>query len=170
MMQNWDMICFSLGSNLGDRLGYLQKAFISLSEVFGTPLLISSVYETDGWGVEDHPAYLNAAICFNTLMSPEEVLEKILTVEKEYGRIRTAGVIAPRTLDIDLLFYDDIMLKKENLIIPHPLLKYRKFVLLPLAEIMGDYLHPEFGVSINELLERCDDHSGICKTELSLAQ
>jgi 2-amino-4-hydroxy-6-hydroxymethyldihydropteridine diphosphokinase len=164
------MVYFSLGSNLGDKLGYLQKAVISLSEVFGKPLLISSVYETDGWGVDDHPAYLNAVICFDTQMLPEEVLEKILSVEKVHGRNRTLGVIAPRTLDIDLLFYDDIMLKKENLTIPHPLLKYRKFVLLPLAEIMGDYLHPEWGVSINELLERCDDHSGVRKTELSLAQ
>lgn len=169
-MQIWDMICFSLGSNLGDKLEYLQKAVYSLTEVFGEALLMSSVYETEGWGVENHPTYLNAVICFNTLMSPEEVLEKILDIEKKQGRVRVPGSVVPRTIDIDLLFYGDIILKKENLIIPHPLLKYRKFVLLPLAEIMGDYLHPELGVSINELLERCEDRSGVNKTELSLAQ
>jgi 2-amino-4-hydroxy-6-hydroxymethyldihydropteridine diphosphokinase len=170
LMQNWDMICFSLGSNLGDKLGYLRKAVSSLKEVFGNPLLISSVYETEGWGVENHPVYLNAVICFHTNLTPEVVLGKILDIEKTYGRERNSDSIDPRTIDIDILFYDDIILKKENLIIPHPLLKYRKFVLLPLSEIMGDYLHPEFGVSINELLERCEDLSGVSKTELSLVQ
>jgi 2-amino-4-hydroxy-6-hydroxymethyldihydropteridine diphosphokinase len=164
------MVCFSLGSNLGDKLGYMQRSVNLLREAFGEALLMSSVYETEGWKVENHPTYLNAVICFNTLLPPEEVLEKVLTIEKKQGRIRTPGSVDPRTIDIDLLFYNNMILKKENLIIPHPLLKYRKFVLLPLAEIMGDYLHPELGVSINELLERCEDLSGVSKTELSLAQ
>jgi 2-amino-4-hydroxy-6-hydroxymethyldihydropteridine diphosphokinase len=162
------MICFSLGSNLGDRLGYLQKSVSSLREVFGEPLLISSVYETEGWGVENHPAYLNAVICFDTILTPEAVLDRILDIEKIYGRERKSGSIGPRTIDIDILFYDDLILKKENLIIPHPLLKYRKFVLLPLSEIMGDFVHPEYGMSIKQLLDGCEDLSGVSKTELSL--
>jgi len=162
------MVCFSLGSNLGDRLGYLQKAVSSLKEILGKPVHISSVYETEGWGVKDHPVYLNAVVCFKTTIPPEVVLEKILTIEKGLGRVRITGAYETRTLDIDILFYDDLVVKKENLTIPHPLLKYRKFVLLPLSEIMGDYLHPELGVSINELLKSCEDSSAITKTDLSL--
>lgn len=162
------MICFSLGSNLGNRLGYLQKALTALTQVFGKPLLISSVYETASWGVEDHPSYLNAAVCFQTLMSPDEVLSNILAIEIKYGRVRKKGHVEPRTIDIDILLYDNLVLKKENLTIPHPLLKYRKFVLLPLSEIVGDFIHPEYGKSIKELLETCEDVSGISKTALSL--
>ncbi len=169
-MQNWDMISFSLGSNLGDKIGYLQKGVSSLKLLFGEPVLISSVYETEGWGVTDHPSYLNAVICFTTAMTPEAALDNILAIEKQHGRIRNSNSVDPRNIDIDILFYDDLVLKKEKLTIPHPLLKYRKFVLLPLSEIMGDFVHPEYGVSINQLLEKCEDLSGVYKTELTLAK
>jgi 2-amino-4-hydroxy-6-hydroxymethyldihydropteridine diphosphokinase len=162
------MVCFSLGSNLGDRLGYLQKALTALGEAFSKPLLISSVYETDGWGVEDHPSYLNAVVCFQTHMPPEDVLARILAIEIIHGRMRKKDYIEPRTIDIDILFYDNLVLKKDNLTIPHPLLKYRKFVLLPLSEIMGNFVHPIYGVSITELLDACEDVSGVIKTALSL--
>jgi 2-amino-4-hydroxy-6-hydroxymethyldihydropteridine diphosphokinase len=162
------MVYFSLGSNLGDRLDYLRNALVSLHELFGTPEKISSVYETEGWGVDNHPAYLNAVVCFQTSMSPEDILTKILIIEKLHGRERNTGSYEPRTLDIDILLYDDVIMKKENLVIPHPLLKYRKFVLLPLCEISGEFIHPEFGISINELLDKCDDESGIWKTQLTL--
>jgi 2-amino-4-hydroxy-6-hydroxymethyldihydropteridine diphosphokinase len=162
------MICFSLGSNLGDRFWYIQKALAAFGEVFGEPSLTSSVYETEAWGVDNHPSYLNAVVCFQTLIPPEEVLSHILAIERKYGRERKKGKIEPRTIDIDILFYDDLILQKENLTIPHPLLKYRKFVLLPLAEIMGDFIHPEYGKSIRELLDTCEDVSGISKTALSL--
>jgi 2-amino-4-hydroxy-6-hydroxymethyldihydropteridine diphosphokinase len=162
------MVCFSLGSNLGDRLGYLKKAMVLLKKVFGEPLLISSIYETEGWGVNNHPSYLNAVVCYKTLMPPHEVLSQILNIEKKYGRERRKGQIEPRTIDIDILMYNDVVLKNENLTIPHPQLKYRKFVLLPLSEIMGDFIHPEYGMSIKELLDTCADVSGISKTALSL--
>ena len=163
------MVCFSLGSNLGDRMYYLNQAFTELSVIFGNPLMASSVYESEGWGVNDHPSYLNAVVCFNTTIPPEEVLTGILEIERKYGRVRTPGAVVPRTIDIDILFYDDKGIKKENLIIPHPRIKERKFVLLPLAEIRGDYVHPEYGVSFSELLEVCPDKSNISKTTLSLA-
>jgi 2-amino-4-hydroxy-6-hydroxymethyldihydropteridine diphosphokinase len=162
------MICFSLGSNLDNRLEYLQKALTSLIEVFGRPILISSVYETEGWGVENHPSYLNAVVCFQTTVPAEQVLASILAIELKYGRVRKKGQIEPRTIDIDILFYDDLILQKENLTIPHPRLKYRKFVLLPLSEIIGDFIHPEYGKSITQLLDECEDKSGISKTKLSL--
>jgi deoxyguanosine kinase len=164
------MICFSLGSNLGNKLEYLQQAVLLLQEAFGEALMMSSVYETEGWGVEGHPAYLNAVIAFKTLLAPEAVLDTILAIEKKFGRQRNPGIVEPRTIDIDILFYDDIILKKENLTIPHPLLKYRKFVLLPLSEILGDYVHPGYGVSVNQLLDSCEDLSGVNKTELTLAE
>jgi 2-amino-4-hydroxy-6-hydroxymethyldihydropteridine diphosphokinase len=147
---------------------YLRKAVAALREAFGHETRVSSVYETEGWGVVDHPSYLNAVICFNTEISPEMVLHKILTIEQTLGRERKKDSVDPRTIDIDILFYDDLIVKKENLVIPHPLLKYRKFVLLPLSEIMGNYLHPEWGIKMNELLDTCEDASGVNKTELSL--
>jgi 2-amino-4-hydroxy-6-hydroxymethyldihydropteridine diphosphokinase len=162
------MICFSLGSNLGDRLFYLQMAVDALEEIFGKAIMVSPVYETEGWRVDNHPNYLNAVICFNSSMAPKDVLDHILSIEIKLGRERKPDTIEPRTIDIDILFYDDLILKKENLIIPHPHLKYRKFVLLPLSGIMGDFLYPGSGTSINQLLKDCDDKSAVCKTELRL--
>jgi 2-amino-4-hydroxy-6-hydroxymethyldihydropteridine diphosphokinase len=162
------MVCFSLGSNLGDRIGYLKKAMISLQELFGKPDKVSPVYETEGWGVDNHPPYLNAVACFDTQMTVENILENILQIEKQLGRIRIEDSYVPRTIDIDILFYDNLILNEENLIIPHPLLKYRKFVLVPLAGIMGDYVHPVSGISISHLLEICEDQSEVRKTDLTL--
>ncbi len=163
------MICFSLGSNLGDSLGYLRKAVDALQLVFGKPVKMSSVYETESWGVVNHPPYLNATICFNTELSPDEVLKNIMNIEKQLGRVRsTAATPEPRTIDIDILFYDEWILNNSQLIIPHPRIKDRKFVLIPLVEMMGNYRHPQTGECMLELLEKCKDTSQVVKTELLL--
>lgn len=158
------MIALGLGSNVGNRLKHLNDACLELCHVFGQPLALSSVYETQGWGVKDHPDYLNAAICFSCEESPENTLQILHHIEKSLGRERTEGEILPRTIDIDLLFYDNLLIKNTELIIPHPRIKYRKFVLLPLCEIMADFIHPEFNLSIRELTALCEDDSEIEKT------
>lgn len=158
------MIVLGLGSNTGNRLKYLNDACVRLCKAFGRPLQISSVYETQGWGVINHPDYLNAAIIFQCSDAPEEVLGMLHEIEKNMGRERIPGEILPRTIDIDLLFYDNLIIKNQQLIIPHPRIKYRKFVLLPLCEIMADFIHPECNQSIRELTAQCEDESGIEKT------
>jgi 2-amino-4-hydroxy-6-hydroxymethyldihydropteridine diphosphokinase len=158
------MIVLGLGSNIGNRLKYLNDACFELSRVFGGPVAVSSVYETQGWGVKDHPDYLNAAICFNCDVTPEKTLQILHSIEKSLGRERKQDEILPRTIDIDLLFYDNLIIKNQQLIIPHPRIKYRKFVLLPLCEIMADFIHPECNQSIRELTAQCEDESGIEKT------
>ncbi len=162
------MVCFSLGSNLGDRISFLQQAIVLLTERVGLPVSLSSVYETEPWGVEGHQNYLNAVAWFNTILSPKEVLVTILNIEKQLGRIRVENKVEPRNIDIDILFYDDIIINKEGLVIPHPFIQYRKFVLVPLTEISGGFMVPGKNATVSELLNDCNDSSTIIKTELSL--
>ena len=162
------MVCFSLGSNMGDKAAYLKQALTMLSENIGEIISVSSVYETEPWGVNLHENYLNTVACYRTILSPDEVFNFISSVEKKLGRIRTLKSAEPRTIDIDILFFDDLIIKNENLTIPHPLIKYRKFVLQPLSENMEKFIHPEYGLTIKELLAQCTDTSAVIKTDLRL--
>lgn len=162
------MVCFSLGSNMGDRVAYLKNALILLAENFGEVTALSSVYETDPWGVNNHGKYLNIVATYNTAYPPEEVLKITSSIENKLGRIRKSKEIEPRTIDIDILFYDVLIIKKKELTIPHPRLKYRKFVLQPLAEIMEDFVHPECGQRIEELFLHCTDNCEVVKTKINL--
>ena len=162
------MVCFSLGSNLGDKLTNLRQALVLLAERLGSPISVSSVYETEPWGVVHHENYLNLATCYETSLRPEKVYTIISSIEKELGRTRSKNTIEPRTIDIDLLFYNGLILKTETLIIPHPRIKYRKFVLIPLTEIMENFIHPETGLTIKDLLLQCPDNGAVVKTDLKL--
>lgn len=162
------MVCFSLGSNMGDRAAYLRRALTMLSENLGEIISVSSVYETEPWGVENHENYLNAVACYKTTLSPDEVFNIISFTEKKLGRIRSSEAIEPRTIDIDILFFDDLIIKTEKLTVPHPLIIFRKFVLTPLTEIMGNFIHPELGLTIKELFDQCADMSEITKTDLKI--
>ena len=162
------MICFSIGSNLGDRLDYLRKAVDALKLIFGEPIMVSAVYETEGWGVDDHPLFLNAAISFDTNLLAEDILKIIQKIEKDFGRVRSLYIVEPRTIDIDILFFENWVLKTDDLVVPHPLISKRRFVLEPLAEIMGNFVHPSLKKNINELLESCEDKCRVVKTELNL--
>ncbi len=162
------MVYFSLGSNLGNRIIFLQQAMLLLSQRVGTCIVASSVYETEPWGVHGHQKYLNAVACFQTTLSPKQVLITILNIEKQLGRVRIQNKIEPRNIDIDILFYDQLQINTKSLKIPHPKLKYRNFVLVPLVEIASDFMVPQLNSSIRELLKTNNDTSTIIKTELSL--
>ncbi len=162
------MVCFSLGSNLGNRIEFLRQALQMLEERVGKMLSISSIYETEPWGVDGHQNYYNLVAWFDTKLLPDEVLETAMIIEKELGRMRIKNMIEPRTIDIDILFYNNLIIDTKSLKIPHPLIKNRNFVLVPLAEVSGEFVHPEQMVTINELVKLCKDTSIIIKTDIKI--
>ncbi|MDR7865440.1 MAG: 2-amino-4-hydroxy-6-hydroxymethyldihydropteridine diphosphokinase [Sporomusaceae bacterium] len=132
------MICLGLGSNLGDREGNIAAAVARLAAWPGVTVeRVSSLYETAPVGYTDQPDFLNAVISVRTTLTPQELLTACLAVERELGRERKIRW-GPRTVDIDVLFYDDVVLATEVLTLPHPRFHERCFVLAPLAEIAGD--------------------------------
>jgi 2-amino-4-hydroxy-6-hydroxymethyldihydropteridine diphosphokinase len=145
-----------LGSNLGDRLQTLQVTRDMIGEKVGEISIRSSVYETAPWGVTDQPAYLNQVIVINTAQEPEEILRNILDIEHELGRIRYERWGA-RVIDIDLLYYNDLMLDSARLTVPHPRLQDRRFTLIPLVEIAPDFINPVLQKTSIQLLSECSD-------------
>jgi 2-amino-4-hydroxy-6-hydroxymethyldihydropteridine diphosphokinase len=151
-----------LGSNLGNRLAFLRGGRDSLTSRFAITLIHSSgVYETpaDG-GPADSPPYLNAVLRIETPLSPRDLLAACLAVEEEFGRTRPMPG-APRTLDIDLLLYDDSLVDEADLQIPHPRLQDRTFVLVPLNEIAPDQIHPVLQQTIRTLTEALPSNPGL---------
>src|SRR5690606_16256863 len=130
-----------LGGNLGDKYANLQKAIELVAVQIGNVIEKSSVYETEAWGKTDQPNFLNLALIAETKLEPLEVLEEIHKIETLLGRKREEHWGA-RTMDIDILFYDDEIISLSNLVIPHPYIAKRRFVLAPLVEIIPDFSHP----------------------------
>lgn len=152
------IVYLGLGSNLGDREENLKKTRELLSKI-GEIQTISKLYETEPHGVTDHPWYLNQCVKMETEFSPEIFFKKCQEIEKKMGRERKGNMPEPRTVDIDILFYDSEHIETDDLIIPHLRLHERKFVLVPLAGIAPDFVHPTFKKTILELLKECEDQS-----------
>jgi 2-amino-4-hydroxy-6-hydroxymethyldihydropteridine diphosphokinase len=151
----------ALGANLGDRLETLRSARQRLDDA-GEVIAVSSVYETDSVGFEDAPAYLNAVVKLETWLHQEELLEALLIIEAEFGRVR--GVAnAPRTLDLDLLLYDELIQVVPRLTLPHPRMHERAFVLVPLAEIAPGVILPGRNRTIRELRDDLEPISGVTR-------
>lgn len=150
-----------LGGNIGDRLKNLELSRKHIKEVVGPVINESSVFITAPWGNTDQPDFYNQAIHINTLLSPSELLEKLLQIEAANGRIRDGRKWAERTIDIDILFYNNEIINEPHLKIPHPHIQERRFVLAPIAQIAGSYIHPTLNKSIDQLLKECKDHSAI---------
>lgn len=140
----------SLGSNLGDRAANLRKAIARLGQV-ATVLRVSSFYETEPMELRDQPWFLNCAVEFETDKSARELLGEIQLIEHELGRNRAVHK-GPRTLDIDLLLFGDEVIDSADLVVPHPSMHQRRFVLAPLAELSSELRHPILGSTVDELL------------------
>lgn len=144
------------GSNIGNRIANLQIANAYLKQHIGTIKKASQYYHTAAWGVTDQPSFINQALELSTNLSPFEILENIQQIEASMGRIRHEKW-GERLIDIDLLFYEKVIIQEENLQVPHPFLQERKFVLVPLQEIAADWIHPIFNRSIQDLFEKTTD-------------
>ena len=152
-----------LGSNLGDRVELIKEAIEQIDRRIGQVFLTSSFYETEAWGKEDQPGFLNIAVGVNTILSPMQVLEIALQIELDLGRVRHEKW-GSRLIDIDIvLFGDKIVDAGARLQIPHPQMQHRKFVLVPLAEIAPDSIHPVFKLTVSEILERLSDNLSVSK-------
>ena len=144
------------GGNMGNREENLAIAYNHIAVQCGNIINSSSVYETAAWGKTDQPAFLNQALEIQTALTPRQLLKKILNIEKQTGRIRKEKY-GPRIIDIDILLFNDEIHKFPLLQIPHPELQNRRFVLVPLAEIASEIIHPGLKKSIEELLAICPD-------------
>jgi 2-amino-4-hydroxy-6-hydroxymethyldihydropteridine diphosphokinase len=158
-MSGIQKVYISTGSNLGDRKAYLDRAVSALARI-GAISQISPCFETEPVGFPDQPWFLNQAIELETRLSPRRLLKYCQRIEASCGRSRTFPN-APRTLDIDILLYGDLLINSPDLVIPHPRLVDRRFVLEPLARIASHVMHPALGKSIGSLLEACRDSSEV---------
>ena len=155
------LAALSLGSNLGDRLATLERVRERLESLPGTKMLaFSSYYETEPVGGPEQENFLNAAALLETSLEPDALLQKLHEIENDAGRERLVHW-GPRTLDLDLLVYGDVQMDRETLTLPHPRMTERRFVLVPLAEIAPDLVHPSSGLTARELLDKCRDRSDV---------
>ena len=143
-------VYLALGSNLGDRALHLRAALTALGRLL-TIEIVSRVYETEPVGNRDQPDFWNLVLRARTSLEPRALLQHIQRIEESLGRTRSTRN-APRTIDIDLLGYDALVLHAEDLVLPHPRLHERTFVLYPLAEIAPDFYHPERKQSVHDLI------------------
>lgn len=151
--RGWHKAYLSIGSNIGDREGYLDFAIDRLNDMKDTKVTVVADYlETKPYGDVEQDDFLNGALEIETLKTPVELLSSVMAIEKEAGRERTIHW-GPRTLDIDILFYDAVIIQEEDLVIPHVEIQKRLFVLEPLSTIAPFYIHPVYRKSVMDLLE-----------------
>ncbi len=152
----------SLGGNVGNTQEIFQQALKKIEECIGEIVKGSSIYQTAAWGNTQQNDFLNQVIEIETDQSPIQLLDSLLTIEINFGRERKTAW-GPRTLDLDILYFNQEIIKTVDLTVPHPRIKDRKFVLIPLNEIASNWKDPQHNQSINELLNSCLDELEVNK-------
>ena len=150
-------IVFLLGSNQGNKSKNLENARQLIDSFVGKIKLVSSIYETEPWGFESTEAFLNQAVLVESSHEHDDVLKAIQKIEKDMGRDRILNFYTSRVIDIDIIFIDQLVINQPDLTIPHPLIQLRKFVLIPLNEIIPKFIHPVLDISITQMLGQCED-------------
>lgn len=146
------IVYLSLGSNSGDRIGFVQQATSLIGACEGLEIIrTSSFYETEPWGMDSKNWFVNAVIEIKSKLSPQKLLEECNRIEKQLGRKQSSGDYQDRTIDIDILFYNKDIVNEENLIIPHKFVHLRAFTLVPLLELIPNFEHPILHKTITEL-------------------
>ena len=152
-----------LGSNLGYGQLLFQQVISLIDKRLGKLEMQSTLYQSPPWGFEHENDFLNQVLILETDLPAGEILQTCLQIEVDIGRKRTTQVYGARRIDIDVLFVNDEVMDTESLVLPHPRLHLRKFTLLPLLELIPDYVHPKLQKSIQELLVACEDNSEVRK-------
>lgn len=154
----------ALGSNLGNRADNLRQAIKKLHEQTGIRVVrVSSVYETDPVGYVEQDAFLNMVVAIETQLTPDQLLDTVLSIERELGRVRTIRW-GPRTIDVDVLLYGQSSIQQEHLIIPHSAMAERAFVLVPLRDVWEGGVLPVYNQSVDHFLSLLsEDHKGVRK-------
>ena len=147
---------------MGDRMANLKMALNLIEQKAGHITQVSSIYETEAWGFTNQPHFLNQALCLNTQIEATDLMNCLLSIESTMGRERTIP-LGPRTIDIDIIYFNDAIIDNALLTVPHPRLADRRFVLLPLAEIAPTYMHPILNKTNATLLEECGDSLSVYK-------
>ncbi len=167
MVIEMSRVFIGIGSNLGDRPSYCKSAVHELS-AFANIVNISPLYETEPVDKEDQPEFVNGVVEIDTDLSPHELLTEINSIEQKLGRVREEKW-GPRTIDLDIIFYDDIVVEDKDLEIPHPRAHLRRFVLEPLCEIAPEFIHPIYKLSARDLLNNIDDNKRVVRLDESTA-
>jgi len=155
-------VVLSLGGNVGEVKQVFELAIGLIQAKIGKLILSSSLYSTKAWGVENQPDFLNQVIILESTLSPFEVLDSCLEIELELGRVRKEKW-HERVIDIDVLFFNSELINSTNLILPHPYIHERNFILFPLVEIMPNYVHPKLKGTLFELKNNCKDKLAVVK-------
>lgn len=152
-----------LGSNLGERELLLREAIAMIEESCGDVVACSKIYETEPWGFVAENNFLNQVVMIKTELNPHDLLKELLSIESVLGRQRDENKkgYASRPMDLDVLYYGDMIINDDDLIVPHPRLHLRRFTLLPLCDISPDFKHPIFNKTNELLLEECEDTSEV---------
>ena len=158
------IVYLSLGSNIGDRVGYIQQATSLLSANPDINIVAtSSFYESEPWQMNSQNWFVNAIVQITTSLSPENLLDECQRIESQLGRPLNRGTeYIDRTIDIDILFFDNLILNNSRLTIPHMHFHKRAFVLVPMLEIAEDFVHPFFGKTVESLYEEIEEPEMVC--------
>jgi 2-amino-4-hydroxy-6-hydroxymethyldihydropteridine diphosphokinase len=157
-------VFLGLGSNLGERHKFLSRAVHGLKQLKDVKIIwTSSIYETEPYGRKEQPGFLNAVVELETTLAPPDLFDNIKAIEQNVGRTSTERW-GPREIDIDILVYDGVVFDGKNVNVPHPELEKRRFVLVPLAEVAPDLVHPVSGLTMEELAASCPDRGRVVKS------
>lgn len=151
-----------LGSNQGEPMEQLEVAKREIAATLGVICQQSQIYQTAAWGNTEQPDFLNQVVMLETDLAPGKLMQRLLALEQKMGRVR-AAYMGPRVIDLDILLYEQAVINEPGLTIPHPRLPLRRFVLVPLAELIPDWIHPTEQKSIQQLLDNCTDTLNVNK-------